>query len=578
MERRGVPGLYDYQPRILAIYLWPCHILQVHVLVICPRKIEECIRPARLWKYFPFDEVVASVSPLCSLYLELPERLRPQWPSSVVVRFTSNWEWYPLAYKASTFRLLTSFQLPQANMISLASCLFALLFARLSAAAPAASSSALSSSASEIISSVAPPISTTIAPVPATSTGTASEPTATVPFIDLDPNLPLWDEDSPVDHQPIRGSLGAKLMGPDNVPIDKQNPDLMAPPSTDHGSVPNAKWPFSLSHNRLHTGGWARNQNTGTMPIATEMASVNMRLEPGAVRELHWHKTAEWAYVLKGSTQITAVDPEGRNYISTVRPGDLWYFPPGIPHSLQATDDDPDGSEFVLVFDQGDFSEDSTFLKADWPLVDRLACSLIAKNFQANISAFDHIPAEELYIFPAELPEPDNDAPKSPQGTVPEPFSFEFSKVKETKLSGGSVKVVDSTTFKISKTIAAAEVSVNPGAIRELHWHPTQDEWSFFLEGHARVTIFASQSNARTFDYQPGDIGYVPASMGHYVENIGNSTLRFLEIFNTDKFQDISLNQWLALTPPKLVQEHLGFSDEVMSKLSKKKNTVVGPN
>jgi len=139
------------------------------------------------------------------------------------------------------------------------------------------------------------------------------------------------------------------------------------------------------------------------------------------------------------------------------------------------------------------------------------------------------------------------------------------------------VKVVDSTTFKISKTIAAAEVTVNPGAMRELHWHPTQDEWSLFLEGQGRVTIFAAQSNSRTFDYQPGDIGYVPASMGHYVENIGNTTLRFLEIWNTDKFQDVSLNQWLALVPPALVKAHLNLSDDTISHLSKTKNTVVGP-
>ncbi|KAF8977376.1 hypothetical protein BDQ17DRAFT_1440670 [Cyathus striatus] len=66
-------------------------------------------------------------------------------------------------------------------------------------------------------------------------------------------------------------------------------------------------------------------------------------------------------------------------------------------------------------------------------------------------------------------------------------------------------------------------------------------------------------------------------AIGHYVENIGNTTLRFLEIWNTDKFQDISLNQWLALTPPELVKAHLGFSDEMISKLSKTKNTVVGP-
>jgi len=255
-------------------------------------------------------------------------------------------------------------------------------------------------------------------------------------------------------------------------------------------------------------------------------------------------------------------------------PGDIWYFPPGMPHSLQASDDNPDGSEFILVFDTGSFSEDSTFLLTDW--LEHVPPEVLAKNFQVDIDAFKNVPAEELYIFPANLPE-ENTPVKSPQGQVDNPFSFSFSKVKPTKLSGGAVKVVDSSTFKISKTIAAAEVTVEPGAMRELHWHPTQDEWSFFIEGSARVTIFAAQSNARTFDFQAGDIGYVPASMGHYVENTGNTTLTFLEIFRDEKFQDVSLNQWLALTPPELVKAHLGFSDDVIAKLTKTKQTVIGP-
>ncbi|KAJ8462074.1 hypothetical protein ONZ45_g18066 [Pleurotus djamor] len=258
------------------------------------------------------------------------------------------------------------------------------------------------------------------------------------------------------------------------------------------------------------------------------------------------------------------------------RAGDLWYFPPGVPHSLQATADDPEGSEFILVFDDGNFSEDSTFLLTDW--LAHVPAEVISRNFQVPITSFDHIPAEELYIFPSAPPADDAAAPVSPQGTVPDPFSFALSQVKATPLPGGSVKIVDSSTFKISKTIAMAEVTVEPGAIRELHWHPTQDEWSFYISGQARVTIFASQGTARTFNYQAGDIGYVPATMGHYVENIGNTTVRFLEIFNTDRFEDISLNQWLALTPPDLVKAHLGLSDDTINHLQKVKPTVIGPS
>ncbi|KAL1668187.1 oxalate oxidase [Schizophyllum commune] len=362
-----------------------------------------------------------------------------------------------------------------------------------------------------------------------------------------------------------------------NEEIDLQNPDLLAPPSTDHGSFDNAKWPFSLSHNRLQTGGWARQQNIGDMPLATEMAGVNMRLLPGAVRccGLDRHKTAEWAYVLKGTTQVSSVDQEGRNYLASVKAGDLWYFPPGIPHSLQATGDDPDGSEFLLIFDDGDFSEDSTFLLTDW--LAHTPMEVIQRNFQAlGKDDFFSLPSQELYIFPAGYVPKDTDtAPESPQGTVPLPFSFALSEMEPTKLNGGSVKIVDSTVFNISKTIAVAEVTVQPGAIREMHWHPTQDEWTFFLEGEARVTIFAAQSNARTFNYQAGDIAYVPTAMGHYVENIGNTTLKYLEIFKTDKFADVSLSQWLALTPPELVKAHLGINDDTVGRFSKTKQVVV---
>ncbi|KAI0775248.1 oxalate decarboxylase [Trametes elegans] len=444
------------------------------------------------------------------------------------------------------------------------------------ASASSAVSSAISSAGYQAASSaLASGVLASSGRTVASSTASAPPASETVPFASDDPNGMLWSEQSTTTPEAIRDTLGASVIGPQNVPIALQNPDLLAPPSTDAGSVQNAKWPFALSHNRLQTGGWARQQNVDVMPMAQSMAGVNMRLEAGAVRELHWHKTAEWSYVIKGSVQVSSINSDGQNYLGTASAGDLWYFPPGIPHSLQATADDPDGSEFLLVFDDGAFSEDSTFLLTDW--LAHVPKEVLAKNFKTSISAFDHIPSRQLYIFPSAPPLDNAQVPDDPQGHVPSPFVFHMSQVKSTELDGGSVKVVDSTTFPVAQAIAVAEVTVEPGAMRELHWHPTQDEWTYYLEGHGRVTLFASSSNARTFNYDAGDVGFVPASFGHYVENTGNSTLRFLEIFNTDRYQDISLNQWLALTPPDLVKAHLDLDDDTMAHLSKTKYTVVGP-
>lgn len=125
-------------------------------------------------------------------------------------------------------------------------------------------------------------------------------------------------------------------------------------------------------------------------------------------------------------------------------------------------------TRFTQVFDDGTFSEDDTFLLTDW--VSHVPKEVLAKNFGADISAFDHIPARELYIFPGTPPPPvSEDEVPDPQGHVSTPFSLAWSQVSRTPLAGGSVKVVDSTNFPVAKTIAAADVIVDVGGMRELH-------------------------------------------------------------------------------------------------------------
>jgi len=419
-------------------------------------------------------------------------------------------------------------------------------------------------------------VTLSIAAPASSQTATSASASPTVPYASDDLNNPLWNDNSDITPEPIRAPTGATILGPQNIPIELQNPDLFAPPSTDNGAVPNFKWPFSLSHNRLADGGWARQQNVNQMPTATDLAGVNMRLKSGAIRELHWHTTSEWAYVIKGDLRISTVTSDGKVYLEDVSAGDLWYFPPGQPHSIQAKNTTADGAEFLLVFDSGSFSEDDTFLLTDW--LAHVPKEVIAKNFQLDVSAFDHIPSRELYIFPGTPPPEDVQSDMVVPNDTPLPFTYALSKVNATQLSGGSMKLVDSRTFKASTTICANEVTVNPGGMRELHWHPTEPEWTYFIEGNARVTSFASQATATTIDFQGGDISYIPPTFGHYIENTGNTTLKFIEIFKSSLVEDISLNQWLALTPPELVKAHLGLDDETISKLSKVKQYVVGPS
>ncbi|KAG1823517.1 putative oxalate decarboxylase/oxidase [Suillus subaureus] len=425
-----------------------------------------------------------------------------------------------------------------------------------------------------ILSTLALLSSAVAVPAPSSVTS-APAATPTVPYASDDPNYPLWNEDENIVPEPVRGSLGASILGPQNIPIELQNPDIFAPPTTDSGSVPNFKWPFSLSPNRLQTGGWARQQNINDMSVATDLAGVNMRLEVGAIREMHWHNDGEWAYVIQGDLRVSTVTPDGQVYVGDVSQGDLWYFPAGYPHSIQAKNTTAGGAEFLLIFDSGSFSEDSTFLLTDW--LAHVPKEVIAKNFQVNISAFDHIPSRELYIFPSTPPPVNVESDMVVPNDTPMPFTFAMSQVNATQGPGGTYKVVDSRTFPVATTVCSAEVTVEVGGMRELHWHPTEPEWTYFISGQARITVYASSAQATTMDFQAGDIAYIPPSYGHYVENTGTSTLLFLEIFRSALFQDISLTQWLALTPHELVKAHLGLDDATIDSFSRVKQEVVGP-
>jgi oxalate decarboxylase len=374
--------------------------------------------------------------------------------------------------------------------------------------------------------------------------------------------------------EPIRGNLGASIIGPRNVPIERANRDQLAPPRTDSGTVPNLKFSFGAAHNRLLTGGWAREVTVRELPVATELAGVNMRLKPGGIREMHWHKEAEWAYMLAGSARITAVDAEGRNFIDDVGVGDIGNFPAGIRHSIQGLEE---GCEFLLVFDNGNFSENETFLISDW--FAHTPRNVLAKNFGVPAEAFADIPIDfehERYIFPGPRPGPlASDAVEAAAGTVPDSFSYRLPAQEPVQAAGGHVRIVDSSNFPAASTIAAALVEVEPEGMRELHWHPNTDEWQYFISGRALMTVFASGGKARTFDYQAGDVGYIPFAMGHYIENTGDEPLRFLEMFRSDRFADVSLNQWMALTPPELVQAHLNLDERTTSALSRDKPIVV---
>jgi oxalate decarboxylase len=359
--------------------------------------------------------------------------------------------------------------------------------------------------------------------------------------------------------------------GPENAPLLAENPDSNKPPFTDTGNPGPTWYSFDITPKRLEAGGWTHQVTERELPSSKDLAGVNMRLTAGSFRELHWHLADEWAIMLAGKARVSLMQPDGKMFIDDIGNNDLWYFPAGMPHSIQGLEGE--GCEFLLVFDQGNFSEDDTFLVSE--LLAHIPPEIVQKNMGWSRQEWDQLPATQLYIFPAELPGPLEEDKRFLGSNLEteNKYTFKMSTMAPTTTSaGGEVRVVDSSNFPVALNVAAAQVTLKPGAIRELHWHPNVSEWQYWIKGKGRITIVTAEGKARTMDFNANDVGFVPAMAGHYIENTGTEDLVFLEMFKTAHYQDISVNEWIARMPDKMAQAHLKLPLPVIRRAPQKKN------
>jgi oxalate decarboxylase len=365
--------------------------------------------------------------------------------------------------------------------------------------------------------------------------------------------------------------------GPQNSGLVKLNPNSDVPPPTDHGVVEPFWYSFDLTHRRVQEGGWTHQVTSRELPVSKEVAGVNMRLTKGSFRELHWHLADEWALMLTGKARVTVFTPDGAMFIDDVTAGDLWLFPAGAPHSIQALGEN--GCEFLLVFNQGDFSEESTLLLSDW--LKHTPPEILQQNFGLRAEAIENLPkGEPLYIFRSDEPFKSLEeeiAEVARRAAKPKmSYTFKASTMKPTRESdAGSVKVIDSRNFPASAKIASAIVTVKPGCIREMHWHPNGSEWQYWIKGRGRMTVFPGEERARTMDFSANDVGIVSTMAGHYVQNTGDEDLVFLELFVAPEFQDISLNKWLRALPQQAAMAHTNLKQDDLERIPAHGNPVL---
>jgi oxalate decarboxylase len=316
---------------------------------------------------------------------------------------------------------------------------------------------------------------------------------------------------------------------------------------------------YSLGQQPPHSycGGVVQGASVRQFPVSKGVAGASMRLQPCCLRELHWHSTAaELGYVVSGSCRTTLLSPGGAE-TDTFGPGDVWYFPRGWGHSIQGIGSSE--CHFILIFDDGAFAEDHTFSITDW--LAHTSAAVVSQSLGLGMEWVAKLPKGETYFAAG----PVLDDPIAPAAAQPKPplattHRYPLGSQQPRIVPGGGAQwTVTANEFPISTTMSASVLEIEPGAMRELHWHPNADEWQYYLEGTAEMAVYLGIGHTVTEQFVTGDIGYVPMGAGHYIRNTGSGILRVLIGFNNGHYHSHDLNTWLASNPPDVLATNLGL-------------------
>lgn len=342
--------------------------------------------------------------------------------------------------------------------------------------------------------------------------------------------------------------------------------------------LPAFSYPFHTTPLIKYDGGTTKQVGTYNFPVSKGLAGVYMTLEPGAIRELHWHaNAAEWAYVMEGTTRITLTSPEGKVEIADVNAGELWYFPRGWGHSLEGVGSKT--TKFLLVFNDGTFSEGATFSITDW--LSHTPINWVAENFGWTPEQVKALPTKQVYISrhspaPGPLAETQSRVPTTPRLAMPHTYNLRGMKSLDSE-GGNTLKLATAKEFPASFNMAGALMHLEPGAMRQLHWHPNADEWQYVLNGDMELSVFASEGKASVSRLTAGDVGYVPKGYGHALRNDSQKPVDILIVFNDGNYQSIDLNDWITSNPNSALGNTFQLSPEMLEKLPRKNKLFLSP-
>jgi oxalate decarboxylase len=321
------------------------------------------------------------------------------------------------------------------------------------------------------------------------------------------------------------------------------------------------------------SGGWARDTTTRQLPIATDIAGAHLFINPGGAREMHWHNSAEWAFVLGGQCQVTVVDAAGEVEVVNLAAGDLWYFPRAHSHAIQTLGTEP--CHAVLAFDDGLYGEHGTFGISDW--MSRFDTADLAQAYGVDEAWLANIPKGETYIMQGPVIPLDGAQARSVR-VLDHARSHRFrllaQKPRESS-PGGTIHVASAHEFPIATTLTTMLLRLKRGAMHQPHWHANASEWHYVVKGRTKITLFGTNKMMAVAELGPGDSAYIPRGCGHLVKNVGDAECEIVGVLNAPEYQESNLWDWVAKAPRHLLANNFGMHEDHVPHFAGRRPTIL---
>jgi oxalate decarboxylase len=356
------------------------------------------------------------------------------------------------------------------------------------------------------------------------------------------------------------GGLAALAAGRSH-PIRAQ--DAPAAEETLPPSLPPFVYRLEASEPQVYAAGTLRTATRANIPALSGMAVYSEEIEPGAMRELHWHANAnELSVCLAGEGEVGILTGRGEKATFPVRAGSVTSAPIGYAHYLRNT-----GSEslrFVIAFSNEE--------------PDRLDMSGVLPWFpgeiinQAVAGASAGLPflplAGDKSIVPVAQPTaapPDAGAP----------FSVNADQIQIDTYPGGTARPVRVADLPALQDLTIFFLTIDPFGLREPHWHTNASELNYCVSGTAQIGLVAPNGGAQTFVVGPGDVAYLPVNWFHYIASISDEPLDLLVFFSNAAPDHVDLSQMTDYFPPEVLAASFGLDPAVFAALPKQGDVFV---